>query len=290
MGLELKSVLLGQYPRALNSGMEAARGDPAILTDLFDEFRQIVDLGNRNRVQFGTVLLSDGECDVERLECLARAVIGVKDFRKHGLIPPLLAIAVAAIRMLRRGALRQQVAGKIEGIGDHRRNHGARNYGCDKRRILRLVDDAMWKTEEGRNGPEGQPSGHQQSRLGRLFLRRLEVSRHWIDADDLRANLRQDKDGEGGRRRDQRGNRHKGSRPDEKEWRQKPEGKRPQPADQRVVLADGSGERHANEIGGKNGLAIGPARERSHAKQAQEKELGFELRGAAAIELEEAWR
>ena len=68
MSLKLESVLLRQRSRAVNGGTEATRGDAAILTNLFDEFGQIIDLGNRYHVQFGSILLGNGECEVERME------------------------------------------------------------------------------------------------------------------------------------------------------------------------------------------------------------------------------
>src|SRR5258706_9865561 len=53
---------------------------------------------------------------------------------------------------------RQQVARQIEGVGDDRRNHRARNDGGHQRRVLALIDDPAREPEQGRDRSEEHTS------------------------------------------------------------------------------------------------------------------------------------
>ena len=73
-------------------------------------------------------------------------------------------------RLLRTGR-RQQMTRQIERVCNHSGDYRACDDRRNQRRILSLVDDPVRKTEQRRDGSEGQPGRHQEGRVHRLLVR-----------------------------------------------------------------------------------------------------------------------
>ena len=89
MRMDLHLALFGHRASALQDAMKAARGRSGLLTNLFDEFRHVVDLFHRHRVKFGIVLLGDRDRQSQRAKRVLRPVVGVQDFAEHRAPPAL---------------------------------------------------------------------------------------------------------------------------------------------------------------------------------------------------------
>ena len=150
--IKLDMMLFGHRACALQNLVKTPRCRPRLLANLLDEFRHVVDLFNRNHMKIRVVLLCHRKRHRECMKGVFRPVIGVQNLAEHLTTPgsfgfsgnrsKLRHFAEAVGRLLRIG-LGQEVARKIERIGDHRWDHGAGDYRRDKRRILALVDYAM---------------------------------------------------------------------------------------------------------------------------------------------------
>jgi hypothetical protein len=143
-----------------------------------------------------------------------RAVIGVQDLGEHR-PPPRLFGPPDALRKPCHGRLLpashishfrlgQQMAWQIEGVGDHRRDHGAPDHGRDQSRILALIDDSMGQAKLGRDCSEGKARRHQEGRVHGLLVRRAEELRNRVDTNDFRSNFDNEKKDKGGGRGDKR--------------------------------------------------------------------------------------
>src|SRR5262249_54307931 len=64
---------------------------------------------------------------------------------------------------------------QIKGIRDQRRHHRAADHAGDQDGILSLSEDAVREHEKRRNGAEGQPRRHQERRVYRLPLPRIDA-------------------------------------------------------------------------------------------------------------------
>ena len=78
-------------------------------------------------------------------------------------------------------------------------------------------------------------------------------------------------------------NRDERTGPDEVEGREEAEAQCAQPADQNVILADTSGQDHADQIRRQHSFAVGPSRKRAEPEQKQQQVLGLKFGGAATI-------
>src|ERR1019366_6138721 len=79
-------------------------------------------------------------------------------------------------------------------------------------------------------------------------------------------------------RRDERRHRNQRSRTNEIERRQQSKSQGAQTPDQDVILPDGSGQHHPDDVRRQYGLAAGPARQAAHPEQEEENVFGFQLR------------
>jgi len=111
-----------------------------------------------------------------------------------------------------------------------------------------------------------------------------------IDGDSLGKRLGPEENQHDQRSGDQRRHQDKRSGANEVERREQPEGKRAQAADQRMVLAHGSGQHHANHVRRQHRFAAGPDSQAAHGKERKEKVLGFDLGDAPAKLAEEPRR
>src|SRR5262249_50848853 len=124
----------------------------------------------------------------------------------------------------------------------------------------------------------------------RLLVRRLVDLGDRIDADDLAEDFDHEHENECCGGGDELGDRGEGAGADEVERGEQPEGQRAQAANERVILADRSRQRHPDDIGGNDRLGVRPGRERSQSQQAEQQVFRLQFRGPVAIAAEEARR
>jgi hypothetical protein len=182
------------------------------------------------------------------------------------------------------------MARQEEEVGDHRRHHGAADDGGDEEAVLRLVDDAVAEPEERRDGAEGEPGRYQQHVVDALVAAVVEGLGGGEETRQLGHHLGQQQDQEHQRGAEQRGHRDERAGADEVERREHPEGQGAQAPHQHMVLADGAGKHHADQVGRQHRLGARPYRQPAHAEQEEEDELRLQLRRAVAEPAEEPWR
>jgi hypothetical protein len=88
--MKLYLTFSGHFAGALKNRVKAAAGGSCLFTDFFHELRHVVDLFDRNHVEFGTVLLGERDRQRWRMKDVLRPVIGMEDFAGHKM-PPLMA-------------------------------------------------------------------------------------------------------------------------------------------------------------------------------------------------------
>ena len=89
------------------------------------------------------------------------------------------------------------MTGQEEGIGDQGRHHGAADHRRHQGRVLRLVDELVGQPEEGRDGAEGEPVGHQECGVEALLPRRAPGARHRVDPQHLGEHFAEQQQQEG---------------------------------------------------------------------------------------------
>ncbi len=153
MGMKLDVVFFRQLTRALQDTMETPGGRSGLLPNFFDELRHVVDLLRPKPCEARNCFVSRSPAPAPAPGMRARSRHWHAELLLNIGTPPDLIRLWSRSCGKRRGVARprlsvptrsgKQMVRQIEGIGDHSRNHGARNDRCDQRRVLALIDNAM---------------------------------------------------------------------------------------------------------------------------------------------------
>src|SRR5258705_13723526 len=121
--------------------MKPPGGRSGLLANLFDEIRHVVDLLHGYHMKIRIVLLRHRKRHGECTKSMLRPVIGVQNVAEHRSAPASFGFSCdrsklrdfpATVGRLFKLGVWQKVAREIERIGDHRWDHGTRDYCCDK--------------------------------------------------------------------------------------------------------------------------------------------------------------